>query len=74
METKESFFDFAAEVGLTKHFGGNQATKELADLCHLAQGAYVLDVGCGAGATPCFLVKEYGCRVVGIDILERMIE
>ena len=74
MESAEQFFDFAAEVGLTKHIGSVEATKELAGLCHIGPGSYVLDVGCGAGVTPCFLAKEYGCRVVGVDILEGMIE
>jgi arsenite methyltransferase len=74
MEKEQHFFDFAAEVGLTKHLGGLEATEELVELCHIDGGKYVLDVGCGAGTTPCFLVKRYGCRVVGVDISERMIE
>ena len=74
VESKQHFFDFAAEVGLTKHLGGVGATEELVELCHICEGKYVLDVGCGTGATPCFLVKRYGCRVVGVDISERMIE
>ncbi len=73
MENQEHFFDFAGEVGLTKHLGGLGATEELAALCHIGQGAYVLDVGCGAGTTPCFLAKTYGCRVVGVDISANMI-
>ena len=74
MNEKPTFFDFAAEVGLTKHFGGAEATKELADLCHVGAESYVLDVGCGAGTTPAFLVKEFGCRVVGVDIRPKMLE
>ena len=74
MESAEKFFDFAAEVGLTKHIGSVQATEELAELCHIAPGSYVLDVGCGAGVTPCFLAKKHGCSVVGVDILEGMIQ
>ena len=74
MEQKQTFFDFAAEVGLTKHLGGVRATEDLVELCHIGQGRYVLDVGCGAGATPCYLARSYGCRVVGVDILEGMIE
>jgi len=74
MESAEEFFDFAAEVGLTKHIGSVQATEELAELCHIGPGSYVLDVGCGAGVTPSFLAKKYGCRVVGVDILAGMIE
>ncbi len=74
MENVEHFFDFAAEVGLTKHLGGVEATEELVGLCHIEQGEYVLDVGCGAGVTPAQLVKRHGCRVVGVDISQRMIE
>ncbi len=74
MENQQSFFDFAAEAGLTKHFGGLECTQELAGLCHIGDGVYVLDVGCGAGVTPCFLAKRYGCRVVGVDIRAKMVE
>lgn len=74
MENQQTFFDFAAEVGLTKHFGGIEGTEELAGLCHIGAGARVLDVGCGAGVTPCFLTQRYGCRVVGVDIRARMVE
>jgi ubiquinone/menaquinone biosynthesis C-methylase UbiE len=70
----EQFFDFAAEVGLTKHLGGLEATDKLVELCHLGTGSYVLDVGCGAGGTPAYLAKRHGCRVMGVDIVERMIE
>lgn len=73
MGNEQSFFDFAAEVGLTKHLGGVAATEELMELCHIGEGQYVLDVGCGAGVTPCFIAKRVGCRVVGVDISEGMI-
>jgi len=43
-------------------------------LCHIDEGTYVLDVGCGVGITPCYIAKRYGCRVVGVDISERMID
>jgi arsenite methyltransferase len=74
MGNDQTFFDFAAEVGLTKHIGGLEATESLAGLCHIGEGKYVLDVGCGVGATPCFMARRYGCRVVGVDILEGMVE
>ncbi len=73
-EKEQHFFDFAAEVGFTKHLGGLKATEELMELCHVGEGSYVLDVGCGAGQTSCYIAKKYGCRVVGVDVKERMIE
>jgi len=73
-ENQPSFFDFGAEVGLTKHIGGIQATEALIQLCHISKDSYVLDVGCGVGATPCYLAKRVGCRVMGVDIMGRMIE
>jgi len=74
MNDRPGFFDFAAEVGLTKHIGGLEATEALIELCHIGQDSYVLDVGCGVGVTPCFIAKKCGCRVVGVDISERMVE
>jgi arsenite methyltransferase len=73
-DEKPHFFDFAAEAGLTKHFGGLGASEELVELCHIGEGSYVLDIGCGAGQTPCYLARRHGCSVVGVDILEAMID
>jgi ubiquinone/menaquinone biosynthesis C-methylase UbiE len=74
MKKEEHFFDFAAEVGLTKHMGGIDATEELIKRCHIDSGKYILDVGCGAGVTPCYIAKRVDCKVVGVDILSRMVE
>ena len=67
-------FELYADLDLTKHIGGLKATRELIELCHIDKGKYILDVGCGVGATPCYLAKMHGCRVVGVDITERMID
>ncbi|MEE8566363.1 MAG: class I SAM-dependent methyltransferase, partial [Candidatus Bipolaricaulota bacterium] len=56
------------------HYGSMEATRKLVALCRIGSGQYVLDVGCGVGATPCYLAKAAGCRVVGVDLLEKMIE
>ncbi|MBC8248412.1 MAG: methyltransferase domain-containing protein [Anaerolineales bacterium] len=74
MDNYKSIFDIQAEVGLTKQIGGLKATEELVELCHIGRGKYVLDVGCGVGLTACYLAKTYGCRVVGVDIREKMID
>jgi arsenite methyltransferase len=74
VENTQHFFDFAAEVGLTKHMGGLEATDEVIELCHIGPDSYVLDVGCGAGVTPAYIAKTVGCRVVGVDIVAGMID
>jgi ubiquinone/menaquinone biosynthesis C-methylase UbiE len=52
---------------------GLKATKELLRMCHLNEEKYVLDVGCGAGITPSYISKKFGCRVVGVDFSEKML-
>lgn len=73
MKNQPGFFDYAAEVGLTKHLGGVAATEELIEMCHIGRDSYILDVGCGVGVTPCTLAKRIGCRVVGVDISPQMV-
>ena len=73
-QDQPTFFDFAAEVGLTKHVGGVEATEALVELCHIGEESTVLDVGCGVGVTPCFIARRVGCSVVGVDISEGMVE
>ena len=68
------YFDFLADVGITKHYGSLNVTQELAALCRIGQGQTVLDVGCGVGVTPCYLARHCGCRVVGVDVTPKMIE
>ncbi len=74
MEPKQTFFDFAAEVGLTKHVGGVAATESLIYLCKIDQDSNILDVGCGVGVTACYLARRTGCRVMGIDIVPGMVD
>ncbi|MFC1484489.1 class I SAM-dependent methyltransferase [Candidatus Neomarinimicrobiota bacterium] len=74
MDNQLTFFDFAAKVGLTKHVGGLEATEAIIEQCHIGEGKYLLDVGCGVGLTPCHIVKRFSCKVVGVDINEGMIE
>jgi arsenite methyltransferase len=74
MKEQPHFFDFAAQVGLTKHIGGLAATDKLVQLCHISPNSTILDVGCGVGQTPCYLAKQVGCRVVGVDILPMMVQ
>jgi SAM-dependent methyltransferase len=69
----QDYFEFIAGLGITKHPGSMEATRELVERCKIGPGKVVLDVGCGVGATPCFLAKRYGCRVIGVDLLDEMI-
>jgi len=73
-QTATDYFDFIANLGMTKHYGSLAATRELVDMCRIGQDSYVLDVGCGVGATPSILAKEVGCRVMGVDLLDKMVE
>jgi ubiquinone/menaquinone biosynthesis C-methylase UbiE len=68
-----SYFELQAYIGTTKHLGGFETTKTLIELCHIGKDTYVLEVGCGVGATACYLAKKYGCNVVGVDLHKSMI-
>jgi ubiquinone/menaquinone biosynthesis C-methylase UbiE len=68
------FLDMQAEVGVTKHIGGFEATNELLSLCHIGDAREVLNVGCGIGVGPTYVAKKYDCHVVGVDISEKMID
>jgi arsenite methyltransferase len=69
-----NYLDFQAEVGITKHNGGYEATNDLLSLCHIQDAHDVLNVGCGIGVASAYIAKEYGCHVVGVDISEKMVE
>ena len=69
-----SYFDMQADLGYTKHIGGSDATRELLELCQVSEDKSVLNVGCGAGTTTTFIVNNYGCQVVGVDIKANMVE
>lgn len=73
-ELELTYFGLQAYWGITKHYGGLKATRELIELCRIGEGKRVLDAGCGVGATACYIAKKYGCRVIGVDISERMID
>jgi ubiquinone/menaquinone biosynthesis C-methylase UbiE len=69
----ETYLDLQAAAGITKHFGGYDATDELHRLCRLAEAHEVLEVGCGVGVGPAYIAKRYGCRVVGVDLSPQML-
>ena len=73
-QSDTKFLDMQADVGVTKHIGGFEATNELLSLCHIEGAREVLNVGCGIGVGSTYIARKYGCHVVGVDISERMIE
>jgi len=73
LESGLAYFDLQAYIGTTKHMGGLAATRELVALCDIDQHNLVLDLGSGVGATPCYLARSYGVRVVGVDIHAAMV-
>lgn len=69
----EDYFNFLAKVGLTKHYGSLDATRELAEVTGIKEGQRVIDIGCGVGATPVYLAKQLGVPVIGSDLIESML-
>ena len=63
-------FQFMANTLKMKvlHPGGLEVTKLLAKRCGLSPDMTVLDAGCGSGRSAIFLAKQFGCRIVGVDI------
>jgi ubiquinone/menaquinone biosynthesis C-methylase UbiE len=70
----EAYLEFQAQVGITKHIGGPEATAALLSRCHVENGQEVLYVGSGIGVGPALIARRYGARVVGVDISPKMIE
>jgi len=70
---EDIYFGLQAELDFTKHIGALDTTNELLELLHIDGSEYVLEVGCGVGRTPAYVAKKFGCRVVGVDIREKMI-
>ncbi len=68
------YFSIQAQLGITKHIGSTIATEKLIQYCHINEHSTVLDVGCGVGLTALYIAKNYGSRVVGVDIRPAMIE
>jgi arsenite methyltransferase len=56
------------------HPGGIEITRELAQLCLIGKFTKVLDIGSGTGESAFYLVRNFNCHLIGIDISDRMIK
>jgi ubiquinone/menaquinone biosynthesis C-methylase UbiE len=67
------FISAASDLAPEIHVGGMEATRELLQLVTIDAASRVLDVGCGAGHTACYIAQRYGARVTGFDLSEAML-
>lgn len=74
ISNESSYFKFQAELGITNHLGGLQATRKLVELCNISSGKRILTVGCGVGSSSCYIAGKYGCGITGVDIYKPMID
>lgn len=66
--------DALEQVGVSTHSGGPGATDELLAMCHIADGAQVLEVGCGIGVGALILAREHSCQVTAVDRSDAMLD
>ena len=71
--TEPTYLELLAYLGITRHLGGINATREMAKLCNIVAGMHILDIGCGVGRSACRLAKMIGCKVTGVDLSPRMV-
>jgi SAM-dependent methyltransferase len=69
-----TYLDLQGLAGVSKHTGGFPATEELLAMCHIEGSREVLEVGCGIGAGAAHMAKQYGLRVVAVDLSEKMLD
>jgi SAM-dependent methyltransferase len=69
-----TYLDLQARIGISKHNGGYPATERLLELCQVREGSEVLYVGSGIGVGPVHLARTRRCRVVAVDVSERMLQ
>lgn len=71
---KMKYVDFMALIGETNQSpGGKDSIRILVQNTFLKSNSYVLDVGCNTGFVSFEIANLTNCKVVGIDISEKMI-
>lgn len=68
-----SYFEIQAKIGITKHMGGMEATRELLKMCRVDKTDYILIVGSGNGVSAIKIHEMIGCDVMGVDISKDMV-
>ncbi len=70
-----NYYDFTAYLGVPLfQFSGLKVAEDLIRRCGIHEESTVLEVGCGTGFMACRISEEKNCRIIGIDISNRMIE
>lgn len=67
------YFDMQAAIRHTKHVGGWESTREIAAMCQLDPDQELLYVGSGSGVSAIQIAQTFGCKVIGVDLLETMV-
>ncbi|CAM3108014.1 methyltransferase domain-containing protein [Sporolactobacillus spathodeae] len=71
----QRYIDFLAKLSIDNaHPGGHDLTEKVIAASHLEPGERVLDVGCGTGATACYLAENTSTQVTGLDFHPKMVK
>jgi len=69
----ETYVEQAARIS-TEHWSGPpEMVERIARLTGTRRGQVVVDLGCGIGGPARRLARLFGCRVIGIDVLEDLV-
>lgn len=72
---KKTYLDLLAQHNIDgAHPGGLGMTKALLARETITSDMLLLDVGCGTGQTTLFIAKHYPCRVVAVDLNQKMLD
>ena len=53
--------------------GGLKLTKIALEYCNFSENDYLLDLGCGRGATINYIKNNYDCNICGLDTSEKLV-
>lgn len=69
---ENSFFELIIKDVL--HPGGLELTEQLANLANIDEKSTVLDIASGKGTSAIFLVKNFNCNIVGVDLSKGIVK